>query len=460
MQNFPGQLPHQGYPPQSPHIPYNAVPPAPPPIRSVPPPTITPGPYAPTPSIIPGPFILLILLPAIPLLLFSLGARPPDTSHLPFTTSDIFTTGAFVTVTMTIVICLGVYPEAGGAVWAWIREGANGEWDMRYWNEVKSWTGMATTNVMQQSSTYGGGSESDQVQVRSQVQWRWKYVFDERYRRWTKVKVRVPVPIEQVVRSSNSHIRPNPKGFQALSTKHLSALRRTFPDWYSEYKPKLIPSLLVISFIVFLMILLVGQILGSAYDTESSGEKRESSSSGSGGSGGEKMSSWVEREIRKRKEEKSNPEKTLKRVKEEGKKELEGCKKKGKEELKKFQKKREAEEELLKKELKKRGLPLVGLEDKKKDQDEKKPKRKKSKDDDQEDDGEGKKEENKSKSDRMKKLSLVLLGEKGSTKKNAMKEDEKAGPGWEIADNALAQNTLAQSQMNAQQMAEKLKAGG
>ncbi|WWC97470.1 hypothetical protein V866_004350 [Kwoniella sp. B9012] len=453
MQNYPGQLPHQGYPPQPPHIPYNAVPPAPPAIPSIAAPTITPGPYAPTPSILPGPFILLLLLPAIPLLLFSLGARPPDTSHLPFTTSDVFTTGAFVTVTMTIVICLGVYPEAGGAVWAWIREDANGEWDMRYWDDVKSWTGMATTttDIMKQSSKIVG-SAAEQVQAQSQMQWRWKYVFDERYRRWTKVKVKVPILIEQEVRSGNSHIRPSPKGFQALSIKHLSALRKSLPDWYSEYKPKLIPSLLVIGLIVFLMILLMGQILGSAYDTESAGAKRDSSS---GGSGGGKMSSWVEREIRKRKEEKSNPEKTLKRIKEEGKKESEGYQKKGKEELKKFQKKREAEKELLKKELKKRGLPLVGLEDNKKDKDEKKEK--KSKDDDQEDDGKGKKEENKSRADKMKKL---LLGEKGSTKKTAEKEDEKTGPGWEIADNALAQNTLAQSQMNAQQMAEKLKGGG
>ncbi|WVQ64403.1 uncharacterized protein L199_002569 [Kwoniella botswanensis] len=453
MQNFPGQLPHQGYPPQPPHIPYNAIPPAPLAIPSIAAATITPGPYAPTPSILPGPFILLLLLPAIPLLLFSLGARPPDTSHLPFTTSDVFTTGAFVTVTMTIVICLGVYPEAGGAVWAWIREGANGEWDMRYWNDVQSWTGMAstTTDIMKQSSK-SVGSVAEQVQVQSQMQWRWKYVFDERYRRWIKVKVKVPKIIEQEVRSGNSHIRPNPKGFQALSIKHVSALRKSLPDWYSEYKPKLIPSLLVIGLIVFLMILLVGQILGSAYDTESSGEKRGSSSSGSGGG---KMSSWVEREIRKRKEEKSNPEKTLKRIKDEGKKELEGYKKKGKEELKKFQRKREAEKELLKKELKKRGLPLVGLEDKKKDKDEKK--KKKKKDVDQEDDGKGRKDESESKSDKMKKL---LLGEKASTKNNAKKEDEKAGPGWEIADSALAQNTLAQSQMNAQQMAEKLKGGG
>ncbi|WVW81369.1 hypothetical protein I302_103361 [Kwoniella bestiolae CBS 10118] len=430
--------PHHAYPPPQAQIPYNVAPPA----------AITPGPYAPTPSLLPGPFILLLLLPSIPLLLFSLGARPPDTSHLPFTTSDIFTTGAFVTVTMTIVICLGVSPEAGGAVWALIKDGANGEWDMRYWRDFQKWTGVGMGSSMKQSVNTGGVGIVAQSQTK--VGWTWKYVFDERYRRWIKVKV----PVQQAVDAPRTHLRPSPKGFQTLSIEHLSSLRSTFPEWYSESKPRLIPSLLIIALVLFLLILLVGGILGSAYDTESSGEKRQSSSERGSGSSS-RMSTWVERELRKRKEEKGKPEITLKRIKEEGKKEMESYKKKGKEELQKFQKKREGEKEMLKRELKRRDLPLVGLEDKKKDQDKGKgKKREKDKDEKKKDEGEdGEKKE--SKSDKMKKL---FLGDRGGQKKDS--EDAKAGPGWEIADTALAQNTLARSQMNAQQMADKLKGGG
>ncbi|WWC57707.1 uncharacterized protein I303_100241 [Kwoniella dejecticola CBS 10117] len=438
--------------------PMNAVPPVPPVAPSI---SITPtplveaaaGPYGVTPSILPGPFILLLLLPSIPLLLFSLGARPPDTSHLPFSTSDVFTTGAFVTVTMTIVICLGVYPEAGGAVWEFIRDGGKGSMNMnmneRYWQTVRSWagglSGRADPSVLPYSST--------NVRNPAVSEWMWKWTFDERYRRWAKIRVPAPASAQPM------HIRPSPKGVQALTARHLKALREAFPNLYSEYKPRLVPSLLVISFAIFLVILLIGGVLGSAYDKDwksssSSGEGRSSSSAS-------KLPSWVERELRKRKEEK--PEQTLKRTKEESKKELDSYKKmKDPEGLKKFQKKREAEIEVLKKELAKRKLPLVGLEDKKKSkrskskdgEDRHHDKKKKKKTGDNEEESEHK---SMSRSERVKNM---LLGEKAAKKAPDTNAIADAGPGWEIADPSLAQNTLAKSEMNAQQMAQKLKGGG
>ena len=75
------------------------------------------------PSLLPGPFILFLLLPAIPLLLFSVGARPPDSSHLPFSTDDIWQTTAFVTVAGAVVLCVGLYPGALKDVGNWVADG-------------------------------------------------------------------------------------------------------------------------------------------------------------------------------------------------------------------------------------------------------------------------------------------------------------------------------------------------
>jgi len=79
------------------------------------------------PNILPGPFILLLLLPAVPLLLFSIGARPPDTHNLPFTTDDLWQTTAFITVAGAVVLAMGLYPGLLADVTGWIREGGNGE---------------------------------------------------------------------------------------------------------------------------------------------------------------------------------------------------------------------------------------------------------------------------------------------------------------------------------------------
>lgn len=76
------------------------------------------------PDIIPGPFILLLLLPALPLLLFSIGARPPDTHSLPFSTDDLWQTTAFITVAGAVVLCVGLYPGLLGDVGTWVKGGA------------------------------------------------------------------------------------------------------------------------------------------------------------------------------------------------------------------------------------------------------------------------------------------------------------------------------------------------
>ncbi len=87
-------------------------------MQAVPPPqAVTTSSF---PTLIPGPFILLLALPAVPLLLFSIGARPPDTSNLPFSTDDLWQTTAFITVSGAVVLCLGLWPGALGEVGSWI----------------------------------------------------------------------------------------------------------------------------------------------------------------------------------------------------------------------------------------------------------------------------------------------------------------------------------------------------
>lgn len=110
------------------------------PLQAVPA-TVGTAPVASTssyPSILPGPFILLLALPAIPLLLFSVGARPPDSSALPFSTDDVWQTTAFVTVAGAVVLCIGIYPEAFTDVGNWIADGASGDTWRDKWSSLTS----------------------------------------------------------------------------------------------------------------------------------------------------------------------------------------------------------------------------------------------------------------------------------------------------------------------------------
>lgn len=156
------------------------------------------APFAPTPTILPGPIILLVLLPAIPLLLFSLGARPPDTSALPFgfgefaTNNDLLVTTTLVCLAGGTVLFLGVYPEVGGRVWGWIRDGGEGGggggldwsswWEELGMGEVGDWVG-----------GLGGQSQMvvEQVRAQSAVPRRSEppppeWIWDERLGRWMR----------------------------------------------------------------------------------------------------------------------------------------------------------------------------------------------------------------------------------------------------------------------------------
>lgn len=108
-------------------------------------------------TLIPGPFILLLLLRSIPLLLFSIGARPPDTSALPFSMTEVFTTAAFVSIAGGVVIGLVVWPDMGKNIGNWV----SGESKGFEWSSLAG----ASKNFMSQRSSAGG-----QVQIQDVAQ--------------------------------------------------------------------------------------------------------------------------------------------------------------------------------------------------------------------------------------------------------------------------------------------------
>lgn len=78
-------------------------------------------PYA---DLLPGPFILLFLIPLLPLALFSLGARPPSLGEGHFPLSDeLWRTTALLGMAVTIALCVGVYPDSMGDVVGWVKDG-------------------------------------------------------------------------------------------------------------------------------------------------------------------------------------------------------------------------------------------------------------------------------------------------------------------------------------------------
>ncbi|WWD22766.1 hypothetical protein CI109_107259 [Kwoniella shandongensis] len=436
----PPPLYHQRPPPPVSHI-------NPPPAPPAPVPAIVPtAPFNASPTLLPGPFIILILLPAIPLLLFSLGARPPDTSNLPFAANDMWLTMGFVTIAGIVVLCLGVYPEVGGTVWDWIKAGGEGV-------------------------VVGRGNDSPGVGPAAGIEGReGGVVWNQRLGKW----VRGPslVASRQAAEMAARARISNTRGIHSLASKHLTALRSSpmFNKWYDPSKPPLVHSIFLICIILFLSYHILSHTLGKIYDIDSSssssstrpssgssssgsGGKDGKSSSSSSGSGSGKLPTWVERELRKRKEEK--PADTLKRVREETKKEEDKFKKGGdKEGLKKFKEKREKEKDVLKKELGKRKMDFVGLEGDKKGKDKDKDKSKDKKKD------KGGDKDNGTKDGAGTKLAKILTSSRG--KKENTKDQTASGQGvtWELADPGVAQATLANSGMNAQREAERLKASG
>lgn len=149
------------------------------------PPLPAASPPTPTPTIHPGPIILLALLPAIPLLLFSLGARPPDTSALllfPLTTNDLLVTTSLVCLAGGSVLLGGVYPEVGGWVWGWVKDGGEGV-------GMGGWGGQ--NRMVEEQST----GQSAVPRRPPPPEWIW----DERFRRWMRVPsllVRPSVPVK------------------------------------------------------------------------------------------------------------------------------------------------------------------------------------------------------------------------------------------------------------------------
>lgn len=71
--------------------------------------------------VIPGPFILLLFLPLFPLVLLSIGARPPKTDSLPFSTDEIWQTAALVTAAGSVALCTIFYPGAAGEILHWVK---------------------------------------------------------------------------------------------------------------------------------------------------------------------------------------------------------------------------------------------------------------------------------------------------------------------------------------------------
>ncbi|OWZ58276.1 hypothetical protein C368_00434 [Cryptococcus neoformans 125.91] len=318
----------------------------------------------------------------------------------------------------------GVYPEVGGWVWGWVKDGGEGA-------GMGGWGGQS--RMVEEQST----GQSAVPRRPPPLEWIW----DERFRRWMRVpslSVRPSVPVKS----------------RMMAHRHVLALREFQPSWYSPQKPRLILSLVVIAFIILLIIILVGHFLKCVYTIEST-TTTTTVSGGSSGDSNKLLPTWVERELRKRKDEK--PEETSKRVGKEDKADKDRAERAGKEEFEKWGKKRDKEKGMLRKELEKRKMPLTGLDgledddgkkDKKKDEGKREKGGKKEEKDMVSEEGETK--EKRGKGSKIKKL---LLGEKTDKIKGT-------DGTWEPADPNVAEVTIASSTANAQKEAERLKAGG
>jgi hypothetical protein len=227
-----------------------------------------------------------------------------------------------------------------------------------------------------------------------------------------------------------------------------------FP-WYSTSRPSFVNVLIATAISTGLLIIIVGKIIGDGYDADS--KTRASSSSRSERSGGERSSSdtWLQDEYTKRKGESETPELTIARA---GKEKLEWDTKNAKrspDDTKRLEEKRRKEVQKLKEMLKKKSLPLVGL-------------------DVWEHSGAAEvkvtktevKVEEKGKDGReLKGWERFLLGKKktGGTKEEKRKvtvmEPPKEGPGWKISDEHVTQMAMAQQTSRAEGLAKSMKAG-
>lgn len=99
---------------------------------TIPSPVLSPSSLIPT--INPSPIILLLILPTLPLLLFGIGARPPNLAKLPFSRTELFLTGGCVTLAGGVVLGLAIWPEGMQAFGSWMSGGGWERWDLAGWD--------------------------------------------------------------------------------------------------------------------------------------------------------------------------------------------------------------------------------------------------------------------------------------------------------------------------------------
>ncbi|ORX41243.1 hypothetical protein BD324DRAFT_648123 [Kockovaella imperatae] len=290
------------------------------------------------PSILPGPFILLLLLPVIPLLLFSVGARPPDTSHLPFSTDDLWQTTAFITIAGAVVLCVGLYPGAFRDVAQWITGAEDGADWRRWWTEV----------TKQNEGAFVHSKRARGVQTLPHPR--------ARARPDLSVRQIGTMPMPRFKMPAGNAF---PQVQLSASEAHLKALRMSPFPGFSVARPPLLPWVAALCALATLLIIALGKILGSAYDSEAKSISASSSSSLSSSSSS-RGEAWPARELRKRKSEKDDETKI--RLEKEVAAWRTSLKKMDDEEKEKAEEKRQKEVEAVRKELEKRKLSTKYLE--------------------------------------------------------------------------------------------------
>lgn len=235
----------------------------------------------------------------------------------------------------------------------------------------------------------------------------------------------------------------------------MSALRESsLKAYYSPNKPTLSLILLALLVTVACLIVLTGKILHPTYDSDTAARKSSSK--------GAEVDSWYVRELSKRKKEKEKE--TIARNKEQEASFVGRLAKMDKETRDREVKKRKQEMELLRKELTKRKLPLVGLDW---DLDGKGKNKKKSSGPSRSGKGDDKaksKEEGQSEKGQPGKIRKMLLGPladgvpKETTSGGGKSLLKDGGPGWRPADDAVAHAAIRGGAARAESMANNLVA--
>ena len=236
--------------------------------------------------------------------------------------------------------------------------------------------------------------------------------------------------------------------------------------WYNPARPSPHIPLLVTFITAALLIVILGKVLGSAYDADAKSSSRSSSLGSS-----RNAEDWPSREMRKRKNEKEADTKA--RVEREVKEWKEKLGKMSSQDRAKAMEKRKKEVGLVKKELEKRKLSTKGLElylGSSKGKDDAKDKEGKKDNDDKQ---KGKHKGGTSPREKTKtsnKIKGFFLGPPGSAmrSKNASAEEGSKtklfngvpaqGPGWKAADDAVAHAAIRGGAARAEELGNQLVA--